>query len=269
MIDSEIVSIPERFGRQISLGPLKNPSHTLKFFLIVVIASFAGSVYILWLFPVILSVGSLLIFFKKEDYYIDEYIYNYLLFKFSNRVFIGISEVKNFVGKIRIVEKKILEIGGVYYSIIEIEGISYTTLRDDEKIALISGFQHFLNLIDNEMYFITTTIPADSLPFYSDINRSNVYHKEYMYLLKETFAGLYIPKYYIIIPLNYNSKFSDLDNINEKDRDERALKDLTLKKEEIIHALSSINIECIDLEGIELYDAIENIFVGGGNSGIV
>lgn len=258
MTDNFSSEIPEKFGRKMSIGPLKSFKDLIKLFIYFMISSFFATIYNIFLFPLIFLIGVGLIFIKKDDMSIDEYFINYILYKLEKKSYSNKKDVTELFGDIKLIDDDVLKNGDGYFSLIEIKGTNLFLLPDDEMRDKINKFDFLLNSVDFDLHFKIVSAPIT----YDDNLSKGIdeWSTEYNEMIKNMFDLLFIPKYYLIISLFFGETLFLSDD--KFDKDDKAIKDLRIKKDSVIKALERADLQCNLLQGIELYYALESIYKG-------
>jgi len=86
--------------------------------------------------------------------------------------------------------------------VLEVNGISYAFMSDEDKIGLLLKYEEFLNSCDFPMQFVVHTEKLNYLPFLDTVINDSPTANGYKNLIKRACEGLYVQRYFIVVGVN-------------------------------------------------------------------
>ena len=182
-------AVPENLGRKISFG-MFNIGDIMKFILyLVVFSGLSMAVHLPYLIILFLPLSAIMAFKKFDG------------LEFWNYIKLKMSDVDTTL-PLMLYFGQMLYNGKYYFVVLEVDGISYEFMSDEDKIGLLLKYEEFLNACDFPMQFVVHTEKLNYQPFLDTVINDTPTAKDYKDLIKRACEGLYIQRYFIVIGIN-------------------------------------------------------------------
>ena len=182
-------AVPEDLGRKIAFGVF-SIGDIMKF--VMYLAVFSGlsmAVHMPYLILIFLPLAAIMAFKRFDGLEFWQYL------KLKTRSEDTSLPLMLYFGEV-------LYNGEYYFSVLEVNGISYAFMSDEDKIGLLLKYEEFLNACDFPMQFVVHTEKLNYQPFLDTVINDTPTAKGYKDLIKRACEGLYIQRYFIVVGVN-------------------------------------------------------------------
>ena len=192
--------VPESLGRKIAFGVYT--IHDIMVFLIWLILFVGLGVLTSQLYIGVIGLPiAYLIAFQKMD---GIAFLSYLKLKFRN--------VDPNLGTLKMYMGDTIFNGEKYFMVLEVGGINYSFMSEEDRIGLLYKYEMMLNACDFPVQMVVHTEKYDYAPFLELITENNRAAKGYKKLIREACEGLYLQRYFIVVGAGYYEVPGDIKN---------------------------------------------------------
>ncbi|EDY36128.1 hypothetical protein ABOONEI_2115 [Aciduliprofundum boonei T469] len=182
-------AVPENLGRKIAFGTIKIED-ILKFVMYLgVFSGLSMLVHAMYLLIFFLPLAAIMAF-KKFD---GLEFWQYLKLRMKNEI--PSLPLSLYFGEV-------LFNGKYYFSVLEVNGISYAFMSDEDRIGLLLKYESMLNSCDFPLQFVVHTERLNYQPFLDTVVNDTPTANDYKDLIREACEGLYIQRYFIVVGVN-------------------------------------------------------------------
>ena len=182
-------AVPEDLGRKIAFGTIK-VEDILKFVMyLAVFSGLAMLVHMVYLILLFLPIAAIMAFKRFDG--MDFWQYLRVRMKHEEPTL-----------PLMLYFGEVLFNGKYYFSVLEVNGISYAFMSDEDKIGLLLKYEEFLNSCDFPMQFVVHTEKLNYLPFLDTVINDSPTANGYKNLIKRACEGLYVQRYFIVVGVN-------------------------------------------------------------------
>jgi len=187
----DVARVPEDFGRKLAFGSFRiYDIGVFAVFLIIFIA--LSLITAQWIIGVAGLLISAVIAFKKIDG-LD--FLQYMRLKLRKKE-ATLPELKMYFGNVLFNGKR-------YFAVLEVDGINYEFLSEEDRVGVLYKYEQMLNACDFPLQFVVKTEKINERPLINTVVRDDRTAEGYKNLIREFCSGLYIQRYFIVVDVDW------------------------------------------------------------------
>ena len=239
----EQARVPENLGRKMAFGVYSIRDIAVFSFWLIFFGAIGIATGFLWIGLFGLPIGYLAGFQKIDGIP----FFSYLKLKFRN-VYPSLGTLKMYMGDT-------LFNGRRYFMVLEVGGVNYSFMSEDDRIGILLNYERLLNAIDFPFQIVVHTEPYEYEPFLDLVRVKNKAADGYKKLIKEACEGLYFQRYFLIIGADYYEIQGDVKNEGVR---AKIARELLLKRLNIVaEGLTSMGIPFEVVRGKAIIDLLK------------